>query len=190
MKNRTDLIKQLKQHIDKSCFRGKILWAIKDNKIIAYEIYKNDSWEYKTYTEGHIPFYSCPKNYLDITPCVDIEWRNKVREYYDSDQKTKDHIRKLFSKINNKCLDCQCEFKLTGHENEKKCPKCKSSKVKPEKVIILDLKSNRKGYYLNVNKLIVTQTYPFIHGRNLDTYNLYKVQTKYIQNIEEKNYDL
>ena len=185
MASRKEIINHLKYNAEKKSFRGKVLWVVKNEKIYAYEIFKDaEDWDYSTYEEKDgFPFLHCPKNYLDITPIVDIEWRSKVREYHDGRLKKINEIRTLFSDIQHSCKICDHTFKMSGHEDDWICPKCKSDEIESEKEIYLKLGTKRKGYYLPIDEVLVTKTFPFIHGRNLETYKLYKIQPHFIEDI-------
>lgn len=79
------------------CLKGNILWSIRkiivrppnqpatESTFIGCDIMKpyKGEWGYKALCEEVHPFYyTCPLSYLDKTPIVNEEWREKVREFH------------------------------------------------------------------------------------------------------------
>lgn len=67
------------------CTVGNILWFIYGKLILCNIMSKTGSsnWGYRPLCESEQPmYYSCPLAYLDKTPEVSPQWRQKVREYH------------------------------------------------------------------------------------------------------------
>lgn len=105
--NRTELIHSLCQNetekgqfISKSV-RGNTLWTLwKDEEyfIVAYQLLTDSNgWIPKREDESLPPTtYTCPQKYLNMSPSICEDWRNKVREYETTRKSKKEIIKELF----------------------------------------------------------------------------------------------
>lgn len=61
-----------------------ILWSICQGRIYVDLLEGNGTtWGYKTMSEAEGPYYySCPLDYLGMTPVVNAKWREKVHNYH------------------------------------------------------------------------------------------------------------
>ena len=148
-----EIIRQIRSKCSMSITRGNILWAVQDDMLKCFHIYKeNKQWKAKSIPESDLnaDFLHCPEKYLDKTTCINAEWRQAVKAYHLCLKNRKDKIRELFQKNG---------------------------------VVTVTLKPTRTGYKLTVNKLIVESVYPTIVGRAPEDNYLYKVPLKLIDDI-------
>jgi len=98
---KVEVIQKIRESSSRLCLRANNVWAVSQDgsSLFLYKLQKGDSWTYDKISEENFDDeVSCPLGYLESTPAINNEWRDKVREHYNPSLLVKE-IKKKFRKM-------------------------------------------------------------------------------------------